>query len=133
MPMENPINPEIIKEEEAKKINEFLDAEVEKHIAKYGFSEETAKIDDPKKRKEAEEKEKSNLREALLLEKQNLESELQESGDGEKERKIQEIRENIESAKKVLESGKAEADERKNAEHSIEVLKRQIRILENLL
>lgn len=131
MPIENPINLEIIKEEEAKKTNEFLDAEVEKHIAKYGFSEEVTKINDPGERKEAENREKDSLREALLLEKQNLESELQEPGD--KEKKIQEMQDNIEAAKKVLESGKAEADERKNAKHSIEVLERQIRILENLL
>lgn len=131
MPIENLMNPEIIKEEEARKMNEFLETEVEKHIAKYGYSSETAKIDDQEERKMAENKERANLREALLLEKQNLGFELQEPGD--KEKKIQEIRDNIEAAKKVLESGKSEAHERENAEHSIEVLERQIRILENLL
>lgn len=130
MLMENPINPEIIKEEEIRKTNEFLDTETEKHIAKYGYSAKTATIDDPEERKAAEVREKANLREALLLEKQNLESELREPGD--KEKKIQEIQDNIEAAKKVLENGKSEADERENAKHSIEVLERQKRILENL-
>ncbi len=133
MSMENPMNFEVLEAEKAGKMNEFIGQEAENHIKEHGYSPETAKIDDSEERKAAEDRERANLREALLLEKQNLESELQGSGDGEKERKIQENKDNIEAAKKVLESGKSEEGERKNAAHSIEVLERQIRILEKLL